>query len=211
MLAEKLDKLRDSFAKLQRSELWKRRVTGGAAFLEVKRSGRSPNWHVHYHVLLTGRYIPHADLKHTWYNITKDSFVVDIRPGGGPTAVSRYVTKYASKPLSADVLRSPALLDEAITALHGRRLCQTFGGLRGVRLTETPTDDTWEQIGTLDDFLRRERDGDTDAAYILMTLRTDRLDDARQYLFDHPDPPPIEYPVPVRNAYLFEPAMDYWQ
>lgn len=211
ILAEKLDKLRDSFAKLQRSSLWKRRVAGGAAFLEVKRSERSPNWHVHYHVLVTGRYIPHADLKHTWRNITGDSFIVDIRPGGSLTAVSRYVTKYASKPLSADILRRPALLDEAIVALHGRRLCQTFGGLRGVRLTETPTDDTWEQVGTLDDFLRRERDGDAEAAYVLMTLRTDRLDDARQYLFDHPDPPPIERPVAPRNAYLFDPSIDFWQ
>lgn len=209
-LGEKLTKLRDSFAKLQRSELWKRRVTGGAAFLEVKRSERSANWHVHYHVLITGRYIPHADLSHTWYNITGDSFIVDIRPGGSLTAVSKYVTKYASKPLSADVLRSPPLLDEAIVALHGRRLCQTFGGLRGVKLTENPTDDTWEQIGTLDDFLRRERDGETEAAYILMTLRSDRLDDARQYLFDHPDPPPIEAPPYQRKFPLFDAMIPAW-
>ncbi len=210
-LGEKLDRLRDSFAKLQRSSLWKQRVTGGAAFLEVKRSERSDNWHVHYHVLVTGRFIPHVDLVHTWRNITGDSFIVHIKPGGSLTAVSRYVTKYASKPLTSDVLRDPDLLDQAVVALHGRRLCQTFGGLRGVKLTETPTDDTWEQIGTLDALLRRERDGCTEAAYILMTLRCDRLDDARQYLFDHPDPPPIEYvPVP-RERMLFDPSADFWQ
>ena len=209
-LGQKLTKLRDSFAKLQRSNLWKDRVTGGAAFLEVKRSERSNNWHVHYHVLLTGRFIPHADLSHTWYNITGDSFIVDIRPGGSLTSVSKYVTKYASKPLSADVLRAPALLDEAVVALHGRRLCQTFGGLRGIKLTENSTDDTWEQIGTLDDFLRRERDGETEAAYILMTLRCDRLDDARQYLFDHPDPPPIERPSYQRKHPLLDAMVPAW-
>lgn len=211
MLGVKLDRLRDSFAKLQRSSLWKSRVTGGAAFLEVKRSERSANWHVHYHILVTGRYLPHVDLKHTWRNITGDSFIVDIRPGGGLTAVSRYVTKYASKPITADVLRVPDLLDEAIVALHGRRLCQTFGGLRGLKLTETPTDDTWEQVGTLDALLRSERDGSTEAAYILMTLRCDRMDDARQYLFDHPDPPPIDRPVRPRDKFLFDPTIDFWQ
>jgi hypothetical protein len=206
-LGAKLDKLQSSLVALRKTRLWRERVTGGAAFLEVKRSERSPNWHVHYHILVTGRYIPHADLKHTWQNITGDSFIVDIRPAGGLTAVSRYVTKYASKPITADILRDPDLLDEAIVALEGRRLCQTFGGLRGVKLTDTGESGEWLEVGTLDDFLCRERDGDQDVARILATLRSNGLDEARQCLLMRPNPPPptrIERPpmFPLLDAML---------
>jgi len=210
-LAPKLDRLQSSLVALRKTRLWKERVTGGAAFLEVKRSERSPNWHVHYHILLTGRYIPHAELKHTWHNITGDSFVVDIRPAGGLTAVSRYVTKYASKPITADVLRDPDLLDEAIVALRGRRLCQTFGGLRGVKLTDTGESGEWIELGTLDDFLRRERDGDVEVARILATIRTHGLDDARHCLRNRPNPPPVERPVPPLKFPLLDRMLPGWQ
>jgi hypothetical protein len=211
MLAPKLDRLQSSLVSLRKTRLWKERVTGGAAFLEVKRSSRSANWHVHYHLLVTGRYIPHADLKHTWHNITGDSFVVDIRPGGGLTAVSRYVTKYASKPITADVLRDPDLLDEAIVALQGRRLCQTFGALRGVKLTDTGESGEWVEIGTLDDFLRRERDGDDEVARILASVRSNGLDDARHCLQNRPNPPPVVRPELAPKYPLLDRMLPSWQ
>lgn len=185
-----LTKLQKSFSKLKRSKLWKERVSGGAAFLEVKRSSRSEGWHVHYHALLTGRYIPHANLSRLWYTITGDSSIVDIRPAGNPESISRYITKYASKPINADFVREPDLLDEAIIALKRRRLCSTFGELRGVSLTDTPTDEGWESIGTLDDLLERERNGDEEIARILATLRCSGLDDARHCLKLRPNPRP---------------------
>ena len=189
-------KMQKSFARLLRSELWRERVTGGAAFLEVKRSSKSENWHVHYHALLAGRYIPQDQLSQLWYTITGDSTIVDIRPAGDPESVSRYITKYASKPINSDFLREPDLLDEAIIALKRRRLCKTFGILRGVSLTKAPTDDAWESIGTLDDFLCRERDGDEKIARILAILRSAGMDDARHCLRSrpHPRPPPKKQP-----------------
>jgi len=188
-LVHLLTKLQRSFSRLQKSKLWRARVAGGAAFLEVKRSSLSDSWHVHYHALVVGRYVPQAELSQAWYNITGDSTIVDIRSAGGPEAVSRYITKYASKPINPDFIREPDLLAEAIVALRRRRLCQTFGTLRGVALTDEPTDEAWATVDTLDNLLLRERDGDEEAAKILAVLRSDGLDDARHCLRSRPPPP----------------------
>lgn len=210
MLDEKLNKLRTSFALLQRTVCWKRTVTGGAAFLEVKRSDRSESWNVHYHVLVTGKYIDQALLSHTWHNITGDSMIVDVRSAGSRESVSKYVCKYASKPVHPSVVRDPDLLDEAIVALKRRRLCQTFGRLRGVKLTDPGNEDAWEQIGTLDDFLVRERDGDQEIASILATLRCDGLDDARRCLAQRPNPPPPPPRKQGKTYPLFGKGIGWW-
>lgn len=210
MLVQKLDKLQSAFASLQRTKLWKRKVTGGAAFLEIKRSDASNTWNVHYHVLVTGRYIDQASLSHTWYNITGDSMIVDIRSAGSRESVSKYVCKYASKPVHPSIVRDPDLLDTAIVALKRRRLCQTFGRLRGVKLTDPGNDEAWEEIGTLDDFLRRERDGNQEIAHILATLRCAGLDDARQWLVLHPDPPPPKTGGIAPRQAVFAPEWITW-
>ncbi len=176
-LSDSLDKLYASFQTLRRRSLWTRAVDSGVAFLELTWSSRSERWHPHLHCLIEGRWLDQAKLKRLWYQITTDSFIVDIRRPSNSGAIAAYVTKYASKPFNTSFLQKTALLDEAIVALQGRKLAVTFGRWRGVLLTKKPDDGTWEHVGTLDDFIIRAAHGDTDARQILESLATDDLTD----------------------------------
>lgn len=166
-LGELLNRLYASFRQMQRTKLWKKHVKGGVGFLEVKYSSRVEGWHPHFHVLVEGSYIEKTLLQSAWHDITGDSFVVDIRLVSAGKSVAHYVTKYASKPLNTSFLHQPLLLDEAIRALKGRRLCTTFGGWRGVLLVDKPDEDAWVHLGPLSDWIRKAADGNEDARAIL--------------------------------------------
>jgi hypothetical protein len=204
-LTSLLDRLYDAFKKIQRTKLWKTHVSGGVAFLEIKYSDRVEGWHPHFHVLATGKFIDKAVLQSVWHAITGDSYIVDIRLPGGKKNVSHYVTKYASKPLNTSFIHHPSLLDEAVEALKGRRLCTTFGGWRTVLLLDKPDEDSWENIGPLSGWLQRAVDGDQDALHVLHQIHAGRTDVCMELklLFARPPPPP---PTPKRmpDPQLFE-------
>lgn len=172
-LTEQLGKLYDSFQRLRRRTIWTKHVTGGVAFLELKYSESGQRWHPHLHCLIEGTWIDRKELQRTWKHITGDSFVVDIRRPKTPTSVTRYVTKYASKPLNNTFANRQELLDEAIVALKGRKLCVTFGRWRGKVLTITPDEGSWERIGSLEHFITFAADGNQEAIHVLACL-TDR-------------------------------------
>lgn len=169
-LDQLLDKLYGSFQALRRRAFWKRRVTGGIAFLELTYSAGKERWHPHFHILIEGRFIPHQQIKALWYELTGDSHIVDIRLVRSTTEAARYVTKYASKPFNNTFVNRPNRLDEAIVTLKGRKLLTTFGDWRGVTLARPVTDDAWEHIGTLADFIAYAARGDTWARHVLSTL-----------------------------------------
>ena len=195
-LRELLDRLYASFRAMQRTKLWKTHVTGGVGFLEVKYVDDSESWHPHFHVLVEGKYIDKLLLQQAWLAITGDSFVVDIRLPKGKRNVAHYVAKYASKPLNSSFLHQPVLLDEAILAVKGRRLCTTFGGWRGVLLVDKPDEGGWTNVGPLTDWIRRAVHGDDNARKVL-----DGIDAGRAALCYHLAPlieprPPPEKPPP---------------
>lgn len=165
-----IDHLVASFQRLRRTASWQLHVTGGVAFLEIKWQPDTARWHPHLHCLIEGTYFPHATLKALWTRVTGGSSIVWItRVSGGPH-VARYVTKYAAKPLNSSYLRDPARLDEAITALEGRRLSITFGRWRGVALTPKPPEKGWTNIGTVDSWLHRATDGDVQAINVMAQI-----------------------------------------
>lgn len=170
-LAQLLTKLSRDFTALRRAALWRKRVTGGVAFLEVKWLAKTNRWHVHLHALLQGRYVPRQDLSKLWLRITGTSDVIDIRIVEDENHCTHYICKYASKPLDRTVVVEPLRLDEAVLALKGKRLCLTFGTWRGLKLTEPPESGTWVQLGTLDEILERAEAGDAEAALALDALR----------------------------------------
>lgn len=172
-LRDATDKLVASFQALRRRRLWSDRVTGGAAFLEITRSDKTGDWHPHYHVLVEGKYIPQADLKSAWLEITGDSYIVDIRLVRSQVQVTKYVTKYVSKPLSAADTADQELFVEAIDAMKGRHLCQTFGTWRGLKLTDEPASEGWTELGSLSDFIARAAEGDQEALTILRKIDPD--------------------------------------
>ena len=172
-LSESLTKLYRSFQALRRRAFWKRAVRGGVAFLELKYSGKAERWHPHLHCLIEGTWLDQKLLKRAWYAITTDSFVVDIRRPPNVTSVVRYVTKYASKPFDRSFTPQPHLLDEAIVALKGRKLCVTFGTWRGLLLTKQPEDGCWEHVASLDVVIANAAHGDAECIAIMQCL-TDR-------------------------------------
>lgn len=188
-----LDRLYAAFQTLRRRAFWKRRVTGGVAFLELKWIERTHHWHPHFHVLIEGRFIPYQRLKSLWYEITGDSFIVDIRLVRTSSEAARYVTKYASKPFNKSFSDRPNQLDEAVVALKGRKLVVTFGTWRGVILARHVSEGAWEQIGTLDSLLSQAAYGDETVRAILASITNRDLTDLYARA-----PPPCDVKLPER-------------
>lgn len=172
-LTDLLDKLNDCFARLRRRAIWRKRVKGGVSMIELKWNAELCRWNVHLHCILTGLYIKQKLLSREWKDITRDSMIVDIRFVKDEGQVAKYVTKYASKPLSHTVLHDPDKLDEAIVALKGRRLATTFGTWRGLLLTPKPDPESWINLGSLEAMIQLAETGDTDSQRILRTLSVD--------------------------------------
>lgn len=164
-LADQIDRLYDSFNKLRRRDFWKGCITGGAAFLEIKRSEKSGLWHPHLHLIVTGDFILQKRLSQEWLAVTGDSSYVYVNAVGDHLKVAKYVTKYVTKPLDSTCFQSSEILDEAICALGGRRLCLTFGTWRGQKLTQPKRDGHgWTSVGSAWSIWRRVRDGEDGAA-----------------------------------------------
>lgn len=188
-LAELLDHLYTSFAKLRRSNLWKGTQDGGVAFLEIKWNPVAGRWHPHLHILAEGKYIAQAALSKAWRKATGDSFIVDVSKVRNIDRAVAYVVKYASKPHDPSLFRDPDRLEEAILALKGRKLCLTFGTWRGVSLTPVPDRGTWTPVAPLADLIRQARSGDVAAARIVASISTTALPaDCRD--------PPDDLPLP---------------
>lgn len=166
-LFTEIDRLYYCFAQLRRTPLWKKAVWGGAAFLEVKRSKDGLRWHPHVHCLVQGKYMAVAHLANAWKAITTDSHIVDIRMVYSVESAVAYVCKYASKPLDPTIFNNEATLQEAILALHGRRLCLCFGKWKGLQMTEKPAEEKWEIVDTLDNLAIQASHGDIEAERLL--------------------------------------------
>lgn len=193
-----LNRLYDSFAKLRRHKLWKKLVDGGAAFVEVKWSERSEEWHPHLHVLVVGRFIPHSELRKAWYAVTGDSLIVDIRLARNKGDVSHYVTKYVTKVLSNTFVNRPNLLDESVLAMRGRKLCLTFGSWRGVLLTKDDDGCEWVNRGSLNEWFARAMQGDQEAAILCNDLAPDLL--LAELTRAAARPPPAEYKLRLADT-----------
>lgn len=169
-LAESLDKLYTSFATLRRRRWFQHRVWGGVAFCELKWSAKSQRWHPHLHCLVTGTWVDKFKLSRLWREATGDSYIVDIQRPKNDQDVSRYVTKYASKPFDNTFIARHELIDEAIVALKGRKLALTWGKWRGLLLTETPDTGAWEHVASLETIIVRAARGDSPSLIILESL-----------------------------------------
>lgn len=145
-LREQLSRLLLSFRRLRQTPLWKQRVTGGAAFLELTLNHTSLLWHPHLHVLVQGSYLPQPLVKAQWMQITGDSHIVDIRLCRDTKTAAQYVTKYAAKPYDHQVTFDSHQLLELVQALAHRKTVITFGTWRKLKLLAKDTDPDWELI-----------------------------------------------------------------
>jgi replication protein len=206
-----LDRLYHAFRKLRKEPLWQETQTGGVAFLEVKRSKDKQHWHPHFHVLAQGSFIDVRELSVLWKAITGDSFIIDVRFVRDEAATLRYVTKYASKPFDATLFQYRSVLVEAIQALRGRRMALSFGNWKGLQMVEKPTEDAWENLGSLEEHLYAAAAGSkTSAEYIHRACgeQAERLIRAAHARLLEQQPPP-QRPPPYDQLTLLEPPTAY--
>lgn len=169
-LVQAVNKLYQSFAKLRATTWWQTLVNGGAAICEIKRTKDATRWHPHLHCLITGCYLEKHVLRRHWWQITGDSYIVDIRRCEDGPSAARYITKYLSKPVPSVIVRNHDWLLQAIVALHGRRLVTTFGDWRGLRLTHVESEKSWETLCSYRDLVDRAAAGSIEALKILRSL-----------------------------------------
>src|SRR6059058_353112 len=169
-LREQLKRLYVSFSTLRRRLWWRQKVKGGVAILEVK-IGKDALWHPHLHLLVESAFLPQKDLSHEWLAVTGDSYIVDVRHVGPQQQEVRYVCSYVGKPLDASIYARPAMLDEFIKAIHGKRLILPFGSWSKLSLNaEADAGGVWVAIGPLWRLLR-EAATDPQAALVLSILK----------------------------------------
>lgn len=181
-LAVLLDRLYKHFRALRVHPTWADNVKGGVAFLEVKWNDKAQRWHPHFHILCDAKFIPKDELRRAWFSISKDSFIVDIQRVDSQLQCGNYVTKYASKPLNTSFSNTPSLLDEAVIALKGRRLCFAFGTWYGKALTDPDLDGDdaldqiqagWAFFAELEELLQRANSGNPDAVQIFKSMNAE--------------------------------------
>lgn len=190
-LRDNLDRLLKSFAQLRRLALWTDSVDGGAAVTEVKR-GKQGQWHTHIHVLAVGRYIDQKRLADAWRAITGDSYIVDVQRAHNTGETAAYINKaasYAAKPMEAGFWKVPALLEEAILALRGRRMIIQFGTWYNSGTDLDEVEELWTpythphdfvRLGSLSHIYTQAMAGNAAAHRVLHLLRTrDPLDGSR--------------------------------
>jgi hypothetical protein len=184
---DQVKRLMHCFALLRRAKSWKAAVTGGVAFLELK-VGKGGGWHPHLHILAEGTWFAQKDLSALWYGITGDSFIVDVRAAGDRGNVVAYVAGYATKPFDPSVFNQEGKLIEAMQALKGTRMANTFGSWRGLKLEEhDEPSHNLRPLGAWADLVRDAACGDEDAMQKIIFIERCLADRRRGHL-EH-DPP----------------------
>ncbi len=178
-LKELIERLYKHFRALRLHPLWAENVKGGAAILEIKHSAKAKRWHPHLHIIADAKFIQQSELSAAWRSISKDSFIVDIRRVKNPAVAGSYVCKYASKPLDTSFTGQAALLDEAITALKGTRLCICFGDWYGTPLQNAEDEELADDLVDADgysyfiglaDLMEQANRGDRDSIEIIKCI-----------------------------------------
>lgn len=166
-LTWQIDNLYKYFRELRRRKEFAESITGGIWFFQIKKSGNTNQWHPHLHCLVTGLYFSKRKLHKIWCQITYGSFVADIRSVHDPQKAANDAARYAACPGSlVELSHSDGC--ELVEAMHGRRICGTWGTGRAVPLRPPKqTDkDKWKNVGSWDIVLNT-RDSDPNARAIL--------------------------------------------
>lgn len=172
-LAQQIDGLYEAYRNLRKTRLWTRSVNAAAAMLEITRNKATGRWHPHLHVLASGRFIPHAELRQAWTRCSGGSFIVDIRMIRDHAKAAAYVSKYVSKPMVASYASTPNAIAEALQALRHRRMVLLTGDWSRLTAEDDVPDALWESVGSLEDLVDAANAGDGAAENVLACLWKD--------------------------------------
>ena len=114
---------------------------GAMRFLEVTYSEKSDTYHPHFHSLVVVRrsyyhsrhYVKRDLLAHLWQQYTRSDYLPQVYISKADTQAINEVAKYCVKPFEfecADWHTEKDVYETLFSALHGRRLYQTFGQIR---------------------------------------------------------------------------------
>jgi len=201
------ERLYDAFRDLRKRAWWKRKISGGVWFFQIKINKKTQEWHPHIHVLVDGDYIAKRFLKSEWLKLTFDSHIVDIKKVDDSEKAAEYIARYASAP--ADLLQCTVKQGAAlVVGLKGRRVCGSFGSAKGIALRPKKMSETnpWRKVmsfvalrvgSTFDPYIKQIQDA----------FETGQAFDADLWgLYDTPDIPPhsMRYKPESSKQLLFE-------
>jgi hypothetical protein len=179
-LRNQVKRMRESFAKLRRTKVWKRCVIGGIYGVEITRNPQTRAWHPHLHIVFDGLYAPQKELSDAWLKATGDSSIIDIRRISDRRNFARYITKYILKGDSNSKDRSAnnnvfalwpyRAIREYVESLIGARMIHTFGSLHNVKVEEEEQEESVSQDTILCPagmIFSAAQDGDKTAASIM--------------------------------------------
>lgn len=172
-LRERMQHLRDSFARLRRSKAWKQNMLGGVYTTEVSWNAKRKQWHPHIHAIVDGKYWKQSEIADCWQIASDDSRIVDVRFIYNRESQTRYLATYASK--SSDLKSVPTdRICEYVEHTRGLRFMQTFGTLHAVKMEEAAEkeDATFTDEIRVDELVTAANDGDEVAKQLLSWLRS---------------------------------------
>lgn len=201
-LKHELDRLYAAFRRIRQTATWKKRVTGGIAFLEVNRNRDTNRWHVHFHIIAEGKYFGVGPLSQLWHRSTGDSTNVDIRLIRDAKHAAHYVTKYATKASDVNAIADANAFDEYVTATARRRLIVPFGTWGKWRLLAKPTEEGWKRYCHANELGLNPHLDDTTVTLLLQCLARVKADPTLTTfdLADERPPPPQLYRPPELHA-----------
>lgn len=187
-LYTQIDKLYADFRSLRKDTQFKKLCVGGVWFFQIKLSKDSQQWHPHLHCILAGKWISHEWLSKKWHKITRSSKIVDIRMVRDPEKAANEVAKYSATPAQLKDLDGDGRL-EVFDAMHGRRMCGTWGIAKAVSLSPPRSVDKqkYEDLG----------------GYSLILGMAAEDDAARQIFLAWQNKTPLKPGIDMRDAQAF--------
>lgn len=122
-----------------------KKAAGAVWSYEIKRGKGSGLWHPHVHAIWLCETPPEqAEISSEWHTVTKDSYIVDVRPISQEDPISGFleVFKYAVK--FSDQSESDTW--HCYETLRGRRLIGSFGEFYGIPEPDDLNDDPLEGL-----------------------------------------------------------------
>lgn len=137
------------FINFRRLKEIKKAVRGGIWFFQIKKSEQSQQWHPHVHCLIDSNYIARSTVSKLWLRTTLTSNVIDIRKVRDDEHAAGYVSRDCARPCRLEGL-TPDDRYDLYHALHGRRICGTWGNARQVPLNAPKVENKseWKKIGS---------------------------------------------------------------
>ncbi|MBA7680742.1 hypothetical protein ES703_89063 [subsurface metagenome] len=165
-LANQVKDLYDYFRKFRKRKFFSDRTKGGVWFFHIKKSQKDHRWHPHLHCLIDSDFLEHKRISELWRKITGGSHVVHIKTVTNPTNSVKHAARYSAEPCN---LGEHTAIDalEVFYALHGRRICGTWGTARMISFRPKAREDSksWHEVGSWQTVYHM-KDNDDDAAAI---------------------------------------------